>query len=407
MRNRYSFATYSIIHHARTEAEALGVPNGLSTKHLLLALLHDRSSKAVLALESLGATADRIRAAVEVLAGEKDEPPLPVTTDPEPPEALTDLETTFHAKWASVERIPDRAWNEYFADRRALEAEGKHHGRQAVNAAYGFARTLADSDVAEPHHLLLALIREEGGLSSRVFARLNISHTQVVRALKGGKGELAANTAVIAVKAVPTSEDHVPSGKERTENQAIRDHYSHAAKKIVRKAQEAAAALGYPGGLSTKHLLLAILDNGNSKAVRALESLGTNGDRIRAAIEEEAEREDEQPSPVAPDEETQLKLEDLRNSYYAHRDTAPEIRREQMQKYFKERSNLYPHRANPAKDAVQKAYSLARTLGDSDIVHPHHLLLALMRDRTCFAGRVFDSLSISSEQLLLAVKITV
>jgi ATP-dependent Clp protease ATP-binding subunit ClpA len=405
MPTRYSYATYSIIHHARTEAEALGVPNGLSTKHLLLAIFHDRQSKAVLTLELLGLTADRIRATVELLAEQKDEPPLPVTTDPPLPEkALAELDDSFKAKWGSIDPVPGKVWQDHYRAKRALELEGRHHAREAVNAAYGFSRTLGDSDVAEPHHLLLALIHEEGGLASRVFAHLDLTYTEVFHALKGSLGDVPAGAAAVALKKETVSEDRIPRANERSKDQAIRDHCSPAAVKIVRQAQEAAAALGCPNGLSSKHLLLAILKDERSRSVRALESLGASPDLIRAAIVAEAKREDEPPVPEEPDEETQHALEDLRKSYFGNRDPDPKIWREQMREYFRAKWELYPTRANPAREALQRAYGLARNLGDCDVVQPHHLLLALMRDRACLAGRVFEHLNISYHQLLSALK---
>jgi ATP-dependent Clp protease ATP-binding subunit ClpA len=181
MGNRYSHATYSIIHHARLEAEALGVPNGLCTKHLLLALLYDSQSKAVRTLTSLGVDVRRIWLEVEIQAHLQDETPLPVVPDEETRQAIEQLRDV----WREAEGLPKR--NEsiaYFRECRRLTLDGMHPARQAVFSAYNHLRNLADSDRVEPHHLLLALIREKDGLASRVFARLNLSFTRVYEALK-------------------------------------------------------------------------------------------------------------------------------------------------------------------------------------------------------------------------------
>jgi ATP-dependent Clp protease ATP-binding subunit ClpA len=176
--NRYSCATYSIIHHSRLEAEALGVPTGLSTKHMLLALLYDSQSKAVQTLLRLGTSVESIRLEIDAQVERQDEKPLPAGPDEAGHRALEQAWSRY------CENPTDKHMTEYDDVRCSLGFYKMHPAWDAVYSAFNEARRLGDLDRIEPHHLLLALIREKRGLASRVFARLNLSFTRVYEALR-------------------------------------------------------------------------------------------------------------------------------------------------------------------------------------------------------------------------------
>lgn len=115
------------------------------------------------------------------------------------------------------------------------------------------------SSSIEPEHLLLGLIREGKGLTSRLFAVASISLDAVRQALKGRmpRGEK-----------IPTS---------------IEMPFSASVKRILQYAVEEADGLGH-SYIGTEHLLLGVLRDKQSLAGSVLLDLGLQADAVRTHL---------------------------------------------------------------------------------------------------------------------------
>ena len=135
--------------------------------------------------------------------------------------------------------------------------------------------------------------------------------------------------------------------------------FTERARKIVFFAQEEAEYLG-ENYVSTEHLLLGLIREGDSVAARILERLGVSRDRIRADLERQVERGD---GRVGQD----------------------------MQ--------LTPW----AKRVIDLAYDEARHLGNN-YIGTEHLLLGLLREAEGLAGRTLAKLGVELERTRQEVK---
>ena len=118
-------------------------------------------------------------------------------------------------------------------------------------------------------HLLLGLIREGEGVAAQALRRLNVTYDETLSQIKG-----------ITKEEVSDAAGHIP--------------FTPRAKRVLEGALREALQLGQ-NYISTEHLLLGIVREGNGIAMQALANMGIDGDQIRKAVSEEL---DNTPTPV-------------------------------------------------------------------------------------------------------------
>ena len=109
-------------------------------------------------------------------------------------------------------------------------------------------------------HLLLGLIREGEGLAAQALRRLNVTYEETVAQIKG-----------ITEKEAPAAAGHIP--------------FTPRAKRVLEGALREALQMGQ-NYISTEHLLLGIVREGNGIAMQALVNMGVDGDQVRNAVVE-------------------------------------------------------------------------------------------------------------------------
>ncbi len=108
--------------------------------------------------------------------------------------------------------------------------------------------------------LLLGLIREGEGIAAQALRRLNVTYDAVLEQIKG-----------ITEQDMPAAAGHIP--------------FTPRAKRVLEGALRETLQLGQ-NYISTEHLLLGIVREGNGVAMQALLQLGVDGDMIRDAVGE-------------------------------------------------------------------------------------------------------------------------
>jgi ATP-dependent Clp protease ATP-binding subunit ClpA len=214
---------------AQEEARLLG-HNFIGTEHILLGLLHDDREVAATALRSLGITLEAVREGV--------------------------LETVGPAGSASSGSPPFTA-----RAKKVLELSL----REALQLGHNYIGT---------EHLLLGLIREGEGVATQVLVQLGADLARVrqrVIQLIPGAGEVS-----VAAAGQPTPFGPGP-------------HVAFRRAPVVERTPAAtrieSAAPGLAGGLpvASQHLLLAMFDQPDSVAAKALAALGVD----RRAVEQQ------------------------------------------------------------------------------------------------------------------------
>ena len=118
-------------------------------------------------------------------------------------------------------------------------------------------------------HLLLGLIREGEGIAAQALRRLDVTYEETVAQIRG-----------ITEQELPAAAGHIP--------------FTPRAKRVLEGALRETLQLGQ-NFISTEHLLLGIVREGNGIAVQALANMGIEGDQVRSAVEELIENT---PAPV-------------------------------------------------------------------------------------------------------------
>ncbi len=128
------------------------------------------------------------------------------------------------------------------------------------------ALSLAQEEAERSHHsyigtehLLLALLREDEGLASKVLHNLGVEVGKVRQAIESIVGR---NERIIVQQIIPTSR----------------------VKKVIEISFEEARRMGH-NFVGTEHLLLGLLREGEGIAAHVLEDLGATTDRVQAEIE--------------------------------------------------------------------------------------------------------------------------
>ena len=131
--------------------------------------------------------------------------------------------------------------------------------RRVLVLAQEEARELNQSYVGT-EHLLLGLIREGEGIAAQALRDLNVSYYVCVEKIKNLTSSVA-----------PAAAGHIP--------------FTPRAKRVLEDALRETLQQG-KNYISTEHLLLGIVREGNGFAMETLSSLGVDGDQIRAKVEE-------------------------------------------------------------------------------------------------------------------------
>ena len=261
---RFTERARKVVFYAQEEAQRSG-DGYVSTEHLLLGLLREPGSTAMLALEAVGVDAGEIREEVERQ--------LP---KPEP-RAGSDMTLTPRAK-------------------------------RVIDLAYDEARNLNHNYIGS-EHLLLGLVREEDGLAGRVLAKLG-AHLEPLRRVimelaPGGSTEGAVKPEGGAVRRLLERFGMAGGlgwGKKDLavpENNLMWERCTGRARAIIDSAREDAGARG-AHAIGAEHLVLALLDDPECRGFRVVAGLGGDLERARRAAEALAQGspEGEAPEPL-------------------------------------------------------------------------------------------------------------
>ena len=120
-------------------------------------------------------------------------------------------------------------------------------------------------------HILLALIREGEGIAAQAMRRLGVTYEDCLLQVRE-----------IDAEDMPAAAGHIP--------------YTPRAKRVMESAFREALQMGQ-NYISTEHLLLGIVREGNGVAMQALTQLGVDADSIRSTVDELV-RDNPTPQPV-------------------------------------------------------------------------------------------------------------
>ncbi len=109
-------------------------------------------------------------------------------------------------------------------------------------------------------HLLLGLIREGEGIAARALHQLNVTYDEVISQIKE-----------ITDQDAPAAAGHIP--------------FTPRAKRVLEGALRETLQLGQ-NYISTEHLLLGIIREGNGVAMQVLANIGVEGSQVREAVSE-------------------------------------------------------------------------------------------------------------------------
>ena len=129
--------------------------------------------------------------------------------------------------------------------------------RSVLALAQEEARTLKQTNVGT-EHLLLALLREQDGLAAKALNSLNATYDNVLVQIKG------------LIEITPDA----PSGHLS---------FTPRVKRVLELALRETMQLGQ-NYISTEHLLLGIVREGNGVAIQALSQMGIDGQMVRGAV---------------------------------------------------------------------------------------------------------------------------
>jgi len=235
---RFTGPATRVVQYAQQEALKLG-GNVVSTEHILLGLLREKDSIAARVLEYLGVSFEKVRAELE-RSGLVRKPPTKEAPTSWSPKAKRVLEL-------------------------ALEEAGE------LNPRLGLPNYI------DTEHLLLGLIREGEGQAARVLRALDVDFDRVraeVVTQLGGTG---------AAPAASAGRDASEKGATRASDE-LWQRFTGPATRVVQYSQEEARKLG-ADVVSSEHVLLGLLREGDGIAARVLERLGISLGRVRAEVQ--------------------------------------------------------------------------------------------------------------------------
>jgi ATP-dependent Clp protease ATP-binding subunit ClpC len=229
MWQRFTERARKVVFYAQEESGRLG-DNYVSTEHLLLGLIRENDSVAARILDRLGVSLARIRTEIE----------RQVTQ----------------------------------GDGRKGEMQLTPRAKRVIDLAYDEARQLNNNYIGT-EHILLGLIREGEGLAGRVLAKLGVdlemTRREISEVQETSKGEPQ-----------PTPRSR-PLRSHRAQNNEVNPMLSHLSELMVRAYQTAKRLKTSPG---PEHLFLAVLEDADGSAARALASLGVTPEQVERAIKD-------------------------------------------------------------------------------------------------------------------------
>ncbi len=132
--------------------------------------------------------------------------------------------------------------------------------RRVMSLAQDEARGLGQMYVGT-EHLLLGLIKESDGIAAKALAKFDINYEETLATIKQ----------ISKADAEPVPGGHIP--------------FTPRAKRVLENAYRETMTYGQTY-ISTEHLLLGIVREGNGIAMEALSRMGISGDAIRNAVDE-------------------------------------------------------------------------------------------------------------------------
>ncbi|MGI6230508.1 MAG: ATP-dependent Clp protease ATP-binding subunit [Tractidigestivibacter sp.] len=140
--------------------------------------------------------------------------------------------------------------------------------RKVMSLAQEEARGLGQMYVGT-EHLLLALIKEGDGIAAKALAELDVTYDETLATVKS----------LSQSESEPTPGGHIP--------------FTPRAKRVLEDAYREAMTHGQ-SYISTEHLLLGIVAEGNGRAMDALRTMGVSGDAVRHTVQELMEKDSSQ-----------------------------------------------------------------------------------------------------------------
>ena len=231
--DRFSERTRSVLAYAHEEARSLKQP--INTGHLLLGLLAESDGISVRALRAIGMDVDRLR-----------------------------------GFFRSVLRVG------------LVEPEDEglsQPAKQALQCAIDESRE-SGSDLVEPEHVLLGLIRSAEG-SAGSWLR---SEGATVEIAREAVGQVRGNTGVVDDQPGPAKAVSRRTYTTFFGGASRVDRFTDRARKVLQLAQEEAQRFNHDY-IGTEHLLLALVGEGEGVGVQVLRAMGVRPAELRAAIE--------------------------------------------------------------------------------------------------------------------------
>lgn len=132
--------------------------------------------------------------------------------------------------------------------------------RAAMSLAQDQARSLGQMYVGT-EHFLLALLKQDSGIAATALKTLNVNYDDALAAVKE----------ITQKEAEPVSGGHIP--------------FTPRAKRVLEGAYRETITRGQ-SYISTEHLLLGIIREGNGVAIEVLQRLGISADAVRNAVDD-------------------------------------------------------------------------------------------------------------------------
>ena len=152
--------------------------------------------------------------------------------------------------------------------------------RKVMSLAQDEARSLGQMYVGT-EHLLLALIKEGDGIAAQALAKLDVTYDEALEAVKE----------VTERASEPVPGGHIP--------------FTPRAKRVLEGAYRETMSRGATY-ISTEHLLLGIVREGNGVAMETLSRLGISGDAVRNAVNELIDKDKPADADAAPVQEVRI-----------------------------------------------------------------------------------------------------
>jgi ATP-dependent Clp protease ATP-binding subunit ClpA len=227
----------------------------IGTEHLLLGLIREGEGIASGILESVGLNLEQVRRETLAVLNKADikSPPEPVPEDTSIAGSVEATDSGAAITLGPLQNEDDRI-AEYSGDSKDRFDRLTPRARRVLAYSQEEAQRFQHNYIGT-EHLLLGLVREQGGIAAHVLHNLGVELNKVRSAVEFiiGRG------------------DHIVPGKIGL---------TPRAKKIIELAADEARLLNHPY-IGTEHLLLGLVREGQGIAVGVLQSLGVEVEQVR------------------------------------------------------------------------------------------------------------------------------